>query len=195
MTKEYLKDILKFLKKNGIQKGAVAKELAVTQGYLSDILGGRKALTSEIEDGFKSSYGKYIIDFEKVRHNAPEKGEKGEYEGPSAIAKGEKYDEPTAMQIFHLLAKTLDSHGRILESIESKMAQEQTQAMIVKSVERIDSNLIETLTGVEFVSKMQLQPMLDLLKKGGADKKDHAKDAGKKSDETNGDGHKSGIKT
>lgn len=64
MTKEYLKDALKFLKKKGIQKGDVAKELAITQGYLSDILGGRKTLTNDFDQSFKRSYGTYLIDFE-----------------------------------------------------------------------------------------------------------------------------------
>lgn len=60
----------------------------------------------------------------------------------------EENNEPTPMQIFHLLAKTLESHGRILDRIDEKVAREDTQA-------RIETNSIEILAGVRSLSIRQ----------------------------------------
>jgi transcriptional regulator with XRE-family HTH domain len=82
----------------------------------------------------------------------------------------------------------------ILKDIKKQMAQETTQARIEDKVNKIGTNLTETLTGVEFVSGRQLQKILAALNQLQESKKTPSRGVRKKLDENDGDGHKSGIK-
>lgn len=96
--------------------------------------------------------------------------------------------EPTPMQIFHLLAKTLDSHGRILDRIENKMAKEDTLA-------RMEISLTRTLAGALTVSKGQVDAMKeirDLFSQVLAQKKPPSEGADKSQRRTDGGAEKKG---
>lgn len=110
--------------------------------------------------------------------------------------------ELTPGQILTLLARanekhaeTLAIHARILDRIESKMAQETTQARIDETLKRMDTNLTETLTGVESLAKRQhtaIKDILGELSELKAQKIHPSQGSRKKSHESDGDGEKKG---
>ena len=212
-----LSNILIFINSKGISPSEFERECNIANATLAKYQERGKDLSSKNIDKISKRYGKElqaagfkVIDLANFGRPTEKAIVKTEEDLP--IVQGQEEEIVTIKKLSQALADQAEANkiqasandkyaegfkvlAVVLERMENKMAQEQTQAIIAKTLERMDSNLIETLTGVEFVSKMQLQPLMDQLKKGAADKKDHAKDAGKKSDETNGDGQKSGIKT
>jgi len=79
---------------------------------------------------------KFEVDFEAIWLGTPEDATMG-------VAPKDQRDERffTASQLFAMFLEVSGKQTAILENIETKMAQEQTQALIKKSVEKIEANL------------------------------------------------------
>lgn len=110
--------------------------------------------------------------------------------------------EPTPMQILAVLADAFKAQAEMMRNIESKMAQETTQAIIQEAVKKLDdkakeigTNLIRTLTVVESARIVQDRSqieLLDHLRKLKAGKDLPSQDEGKRSRQKNGDGQRRG---
>lgn len=145
MTKETLKDILKFLKKRGFQKGAIAKELAITPGYLSDILAGRKPMSPDFEESFKKEYKPYIAAF----YEAVSQGmEGGINNGFTVMNKENPAESEDSYRV-----KYIDRLENDIEKLEKDKAV--LQELIKANQEIIRTNLTLVLSTVRTISGRQ----------------------------------------
>lgn len=101
----------------------------------------------------------------------------------------------TDRDLYAMFLTVSAAQTQILESIKKDMARQDSQTIINETVNRIETSLTETLTGVEFVSGRQLQKIIASLAELKAQKKDPSPGVHKKSDESDEDGHRSGIKS
>lgn len=53
---------LRILKKNGISQGEVADNIGYSEGYISKVSNGEKALTKKFYNAFVEKYGEYVQD-------------------------------------------------------------------------------------------------------------------------------------
>lgn len=60
MDNKELKEILKNLKKDRINKRDVAERTGFSIGYLSNLISGKKPITKQFEDAFEISFNNYI---------------------------------------------------------------------------------------------------------------------------------------
>ena len=108
MNKEDIGSILRYLKKKGIPKGKVAIEMAISPGYLSDVIGGRKPVTQEFLKTFNGCFEDYINEFNSLK---VEKDEKGDY----LKKRGEQQNTLTNMDK-DKFDRVLDAHLRLINA-------------------------------------------------------------------------------
>lgn len=135
-------DIVKrILADERIDLAELARKSDANRSYLSKVVNSKKELTIGVKvlGKVKRSFPGYF----PLNNESDANG----VHVANALLIG-KTEEPSAMQIFHLLAKTLESHGRILDRIDEKMARADAQA-------RIETNSIEILAGVRSLSIRQ----------------------------------------
>lgn len=175
----------------------IAKKAGVNRSYLSKVINSkeRKIIGSVVKGKIERAFPQFF-----PKDNENNNTEKVVTQKAAAILSSEEILSVLTLAIQDQAKARADQteilkiHAKWLERIDGKMAQESTQASLVETIKKIDANLTETLTGVEFVSGRQLQKILAALAEIRAQRKAPSRGVRKKSDETNGDGHKSGIK-
>lgn len=216
-----LSNILNFIADNGYSNHSFEKKCGLPNATLANA-GKRDAdLTTEVVETISKSVGKELVEAgyhvmdmrpfgrqELAVLSSEEAGKivatLGKTIKINDVADGAKGDAPTVDLLAQALAdqaaanlKHANNYGAIvilMEDMRNNMARADAQATIKDTLNRIDANLTETLTGVEFVSKMQLQEMMDLLSELKVQKTTSSQDVRKTQDENGGDGHRSGIR-
>jgi len=153
----------------------ISEKTGFDQGNISSYLKGKKPISDNFITKFREAY--------KVA-------------GPGAD------QEFTPMQLFAMFLKMaekqdgiLESQLAILQNIQSKMAQESTQAAINNKVTKLDDRLNEALAGIETIVDQADELLMRIPEKvarEAPDKKDASKDAGRIPGGNDGGVHKRG---
>lgn len=181
ISKDDLKSLIKRIKD---RTGLGQEEISVGAGYK------RTSLTEILSkgDSLDAAYRQLqLIYGDKLIKSTPE-----EKEGSA-----QNKDGFSSEQLFAMFLEVSKAQTKILTSIESKMAQEKTQAMIADKIKDIDANLIRTLTGVEVLSgdsEASLKMIREISAKLKEQKNVPSGGAGKRSGQTDGVGAGHGKK-
>lgn len=108
---------------------------------------------------------------------------------------GSQISEPTPMQILAVLADALKAQAEIMRSIESKMAQESTQAIIDKKLSAVEDKITEALAGIDTIVDQAdeiLRKFPSQISKEGSEKRSPLLDVDSKRGESALGAHKRG---
>lgn len=196
-----LSNILSFIQLKGISTAEFERECGLPNATLSNYQSRDGDITSKNIEKISKRYGKELLNAGYSVIDLAVFGGKGyiivadkaKKEDEQAAALPAQQD-PTPMQILSVLAgafkdqaETLRIQVGILGTINKEMARQDSQA-------RLEANLNETLAGVEFVSKIRIQQVLDQLQELKAQRKVPVAGERKRPGEGPEDGHKPGIR-
>lgn len=201
-----LRDIVNvILEKEKLDLSGFATKAKIDRSYLSKVVNSkvRKAIGPKVQAKLRKSFPKDFLSNNENNTAAHPAAQQNTQEDNKIMVILDRLsiafvDQAKAIadqaEGFKAQAEAFRTQAEMMKDIRKEMARADAQTIIKDTVSRIDTNLIETLAGVEFVSKMRLQQVLDAIEQVRERKEDLSQGERKKSGGTGGDGHTLGIK-